>query len=186
MEYIGEDELLADSPFSRLNLRNLAFVYEALLFLDSIEHQWNMWVVGYDGKVQASYLKKLLGEVSATRLGLVILGASLLALAVVAPLILLRRRRARPSSEVRAFRDLCVAFSRAGVVREASDPPSVFQTRITARHPGLAEQAGQAIGLVNRLLYNPDPGMAGEDLSELKRLVAQLKRRIWRLRVAAQ
>ena len=183
---VGEDGILADSPFSRLNLRNLAFVYETLLFLDSIEHQWNMWVVGYDGKVQASYLKKLLGEVSATRLGLVILGASLLALAVVAPLILLRRRRARPSSEVRAFRDLCVAFSRAGVVREASDPPSVFQTRIAARYPGLAEQAGQAIGLVNRLLYNPDPGMAGEDLSELKRLVAQLKRRIWRLRVAAQ
>jgi transglutaminase-like putative cysteine protease len=179
---LGQSELLSDSPFSRLNLQSLAGVYELLLFFDSLEHQWNIWVVGYDAKVQANYLEKLLGEVNGVRLALAILAGALLALAVVAPVILLRRRRVPVSPVVRIYRDLCKAFSRVGITREASEVPSAYQSRIALRYPDLAAPAGMTIGLVNQLLYNSDTELTRSELSQLKRLVTQLKRRLWRHR----
>ncbi|MEJ2131070.1 MAG: DUF3488 and transglutaminase-like domain-containing protein [Gammaproteobacteria bacterium] len=181
---LGQDEVLSDSPFSRLNLRDFALVYDALLFFDSLEHQWNIWVVGYDANVQAGYLKKLLGEVSPARIGLAMLVGALIAVAAVAPTILLRRRRMPVPPVVKLFRDLCAAFSRVGISREASEVPSAFEARNAARFPNLASPAAEAIGLVNSLLYNPDTEMAGQQLTQLKRMVVQLKRRLWRLRTA--
>lgn len=182
---LDRSESLSDSPFSRLNLKGVALVYDVLLFLDSIDHEWNIWVVGYDGAAQASYLKKLLGEVTAGRLGLALLAGALAALVLVAPVILLRRRRVPLSPAARLYRELCAAFSRIGVAPQRWEPPSAMTEHVSARHPSLAASTARTVALLNALLYDPEPVAQREQLSELRRLVSQLKRRVWRLRVVA-
>ena len=34
----------------------------ALAWADSVEHRWNLWVIGYDDRFQSRVLKDLLGE----------------------------------------------------------------------------------------------------------------------------
>ena len=43
---------------------------DVVYLFESMQHRWNLWVVGYDTEMQARYLADLLGEVTPTRVGL--------------------------------------------------------------------------------------------------------------------
>ena len=67
-------------------LRDVVYLFE------SMQHRWNLWVVGYDTEVQARYLADLLGKVTPTRVGIAMLLGGGVSLALVVVSLFWRRR----------------------------------------------------------------------------------------------
>ncbi|TNF88795.1 MAG: DUF3488 domain-containing protein, partial [Gammaproteobacteria bacterium] len=101
-----------------------------LRWMDSIEHRWNLWVVGYDSNVQHRFLGDLLGEVTAARIGMAILVGGGIALGVVAVLIFWGRRPANRHPVERAFRRFSNALAGYGYSRRPEESPAAFVRRV--------------------------------------------------------
>ena len=170
---LSREDLASLSALTNLRMGEFPGLADLMYLVESMEHRWNIWVVGYDGTLQASYLKNLIGELSPLRIGLAMLvGGSASLLLVV--LTLFWRRRAAPSHPaVRAFRRFCDALARSGLARLPEETPAAFLTRL-ARERGFADgQVATLIEQLDALLYNPE---RAADTAELRRLRRGLRR----------
>jgi transglutaminase-like putative cysteine protease len=170
---LSEPDRESIAAFSALRLAGVAGLADVLFWLESLEHRWNLWVVGYDTTLQRRYLEELLGDVSPARIGLVMLmggAASLLLVAVT----LFWRRRAPPGHPLeRALHRFGTAMARIGLGRAPQETPRGFLLRVGSR---LGRSPAQLMGLVesvDRLLYNPD---AAPDAAEWKAVRRGLRR----------
>ncbi len=124
-----------------------------LEFVDSLEHRWNLWVVGYDTATQSDLLADLLGEVTPGRIGLALLVGGGVSLGLVT-LVLFVRRRPRPKHRAeRAFQRFCRAMQRRGYSRGLDETPGAYVARLAR----LAQMDGEP--MVQRLqahLYDPE------------------------------
>lgn len=170
---LSSDDRATLSTLTNLRMGDFPGLADLMYFVESMEHRWNIWVVGYDGALQANYLKNLIGELSPLRIGLAMLvgGSASLSLVVLA---LFWRRRAAPSHPgVRVFRRFCDGLRRHGLTRSPEETPAVFLTRL-ARERGFPEgQIATLIDQLDALLYNPE---RQADPSELRRLRRGLRR----------
>lgn len=120
------------SLFAAARLGNGGAIATMLEWYDSIEHRWNLWVVGFDTQQQQGILERLLGELSVQRIGLAMLGGGAASLAL-ASLILFWRGRTptRPPLE-RAFVRLRDRASRLGHRPQPGETPGQFVDRLRA------------------------------------------------------
>ena len=157
------------STLTNLRMSDFPGLADLMYLVESMEHRWNIWVVGYDGALQANYLKNLIGELSPLRIGLAMLvgGSASLSLVVLA---LFWRRRAAPSHPgVRVFRRFCEALRRYGLTRSPEETPAAFLTRL-ARVRGFPEgQIATLIDQLDSLLYNPERPAGSSELRRLRR-----------------
>ncbi len=77
---------------------------DVVYLFESMQHRWNLWVVGYDTEVQARYLADLLGKVTPTRVGIAMLLGGGVSLALVVVSLFWRRRPAPDHPAQRVFR----------------------------------------------------------------------------------
>lgn len=153
-----------------------------LRWMDSIEHRWNLWVVGYDGNVQYRLLGDLLGKVNAARIGIAILIGGGIGLGAVALIIFWGRRPTQRHPVERAFRGFSDALAAYGHVRRPEESPSAFVRRV-ADEVGLKEaQIGPLVAELDTLLYNPGVASGGRELRALR---SQLRRLQFRLAFGA-
>ena len=153
-----------------------------LRWMDSIEHRWNLWVVGYDSNVQYRFLSDLLGEVTAARIGMAILTFGGIGLGLVAIVIFWGRREVNRHPVERAFRNFSNALAGYGYRKRPEESPAAFVRRV-ADEVGLTEaQVGPVIAELNTLLYNPGVASGGR---EIKALRSQLRRLQFRLAFGA-
>ncbi len=153
-----------------------------LRWMDTIEHRWNLWVVGYDSNVQYRFLGDLLGEVTAARIGMAILIFGGTGLGLVAVFIFWGRRPVNRHPVERAFRSFSNALSGYGYEKRPEESPAAFVRRV-ADEVGLADaQVGPIVAELNTLLYNPGVASGGR---ELKALRGQLRRLQFRLAFGA-
>lgn len=146
---------------------------DLLYWADSLEHRWNLWVIGYDTHLQADVLQDLLGEITPARVGLALLLAGGASLGAVA-LVLFWRRRSAPRHPVEgAFQDFCRRLAGAGWPRRPDEAPASYLRRLESGGVIGADQAGALVAEVDRLLYNPGAGWGRQDL---RRLRSQLRR----------
>ena len=61
---LSNDERSALSIFTTARMGEGALLTGLLQWADSLEHQWNLWVVGYDANTQSSVLQDLLGDIT--------------------------------------------------------------------------------------------------------------------------
>ena len=154
-----------------------------LNWTDSVEHRWNLWVVGYDTHFQARFLQQLLGELTPLRLGLALLTGGAISLGVVALALFWRRREVNRHPVEKLFRAFSDKLGRYGYQRLPEESPSAFVRRLAAE-VGLKEaQVGSLIAELDTLLYNP--GVAWGN-AELKTLRGQLRRLQFRLAFGAR
>jgi transglutaminase-like putative cysteine protease len=175
---VSSEDLARLSVFTNARIGDWNVVASVLQWADSLEHRWNLWVVGYDTNYQSQFLEKLLGEVSVARLVSAIVGSGVLCLSAVA-LILFRRRRSVERHPVeRAFREFSDRLAAYGYRRRPDESPSAFVRRL-ADEVGLAEaQIGGLVAELDTLLYNPAVAWGA---SELKALRSQMRRLQFRL-----
>lgn len=150
-------------------LRDVIYLFE------SMQHRWNMWVVGYDTELQASYLADLLGEVTPTRIGVAMLlgGAASLGLVVVS---LFWRRRAAPGHPAqRAFRRFADRMVRMGLARQPDETPGLYLRRVNAARHREPSEIAPLIDHLDALLYNPDVPCTKGSVRVLRRGLRRLQ-----------
>jgi transglutaminase-like putative cysteine protease len=155
---------------------------DMLYWLDSLEHRWNLWVIGYDSRFQAGFLKRLLGKVTPGRTGLVMLAGGVASVGLVALFLFWRRRPSKRHPVERMFLRFAGKVSGYGLQRNLQESPGAFVRR-AARDAGWQdEQADQIVAQLNALLYNPAVSWGR---AEVASLAAQLRRLQFRLAFAS-
>ncbi|MEJ2090490.1 MAG: hypothetical protein P8Y69_18965 [Gammaproteobacteria bacterium] len=145
-----------------------SLVTDMLRWADSIEHRWNLWVVGYDTQVQGRFLKELLGELSVVKIAVAIVGSGVVCLGAVAIVLFWRRRPAYRHPVEKAFREFSDRLASFGYRRRPDESPSAFVRRV-ADEVGLAEaQIGGLVAELDTLLYNPGVAWGARELTALR------------------
>ncbi len=142
-------------------------------WIDSIDHHWNMWVIGYDTRTQADLLDRLLGAATPARIALALALAGVIAvLAVVAiPRLLRVRTLARPRRAPGVHLYLCFANRayRFGAQPLRGETPAAHLRRI-AQDVNLDEQTTNvAIATLQSVLYAPAPEARPSEIDALRR-----------------
>lgn len=186
----GFDRLFADSPVLRSafgldGYRDVGWLNRIRLQLDYADYLWARWVLGYEGEVQQQLLQSL-GMMSPWRIVQWVGGFFLAVLVLLyGGLYWLRVWRATEPPAVRAYRALCHAYARYGLVRDCHETPRQFGARVQAA----GAPCGDAFREVSESFYawcylhdadgKPLPGVpvraAADPLPVLRRLA-------WRLR----
>ncbi|MEJ2385082.1 MAG: DUF3488 and transglutaminase-like domain-containing protein [Xanthomonadales bacterium] len=162
-----EDGFLSDSPLSLLRFRDFGFVNWLVLQRDYLDYVWGTWVLGYD-KRQADFLKRLLGDVDAPRLGLLFLAAAGITLLPYGLVMLVHRRRARPDARDALIARFCSKMAKAGLPRRTGEGIVDYAHRIAAERPQLGPAALRVADAYVRQRYQED---AAPGIQELRRRV---------------
>ena len=169
MEALSSEDRAALSAFANARLHGTPYLSDLLYVFESMEHRWNLWVVGYDAGRQSRYLEELLGEITPTRIGLALLAGGGLSLALVVASLFWRRRAAMVHPGIRAFRRFAARLERHGSSRNASESPSAFVRRIAGERGIGSAQADPLIEQLESVLYNPSADPSAAALRRLKR-----------------
>jgi hypothetical protein len=127
----AENSFLANQNF---NVRKFAWLNNLRKQLDALQYHWQRWVLGYDGESQMEFLQSVLGELSISKIALVVLGlfASLGLLWLLA--LGLLKPKTREALEQQLYRRFSQRLAKRDVQRQAGQTPQAF-----------AQQAAQAI-----------------------------------------
>lgn len=171
------DEFGGLSLFASARLGEGSLLSAVLEFADSLEHRWNMWVVGFDDNQQRGLLRELLGEMSPARIGLAMLAGGVLSLALVSALLFWRQRPRQRDRLVRAFQALATAGAAAGVERRTEEPPGAYIARLAAQRALSGAGVDSLVAALTARMYNPGSAVAESDAS-LIRALRKLRLRI--------
>ncbi|MCZ6619689.1 MAG: hypothetical protein O7E57_16335, partial [Gammaproteobacteria bacterium] len=166
------------SLFTNVRMGDWFMLGSFLNWTDSLEHRWNLWVIGYDSRFQAGFLENLLGELTPTRVGIAILLGGGASVGLVAIALFWRRRpvhRHPVERMIRRFGDSLAGF---GYPRKPSEPPGAFVRRV-AEIAGLGEvQVNNVVAELNTLLYNPSNATGNSDMRQLRTRLRRLQIRL--------
>lgn len=175
---LSEEDRSSLSLFTNARLGEWGLASTLLQLADSLEHRWNLWVIGFDANVQSSLLRDLLGKLSPTRIGLALGVGGGVSLGIVAG-VLFWRRRALPRHPVeRIFSRFAERLAASGYVRRPEESPAGFVRRV-AGQVGLSQaQIGGVVAELETLLYNPGVAWGRNELKALRRQLRRLQFRL--------
>jgi transglutaminase-like putative cysteine protease len=178
---LSATERSALSLFANARLGQEGLLASVLQFADSLEHRWNLWVVGFDEGQQRGLLQKLLGTLSPTRIGLAMLAGGALSLALVSLLLFWRQRPRKRDPLLRAFERFCETSAHQGLQRRPEETPAGFLQRVGDSLSLADRDLTDLIDTLTAALYNP-----GNDAQASSRAIAQLRRLAMRMRFAGK
>lgn len=162
------------SPFAGDGWRSIAWVMDAVFFLDTIEHRWNLLVLSYDSTRQNAFLEDLLGEVTPTRVAIAVTAAGTLAVGLSGLGWLVMVLRTRRAPVLRLHDALVATFTAAGLPRAPKESPRAYQRRLARRFPHLAADIEQVVSPLDAALFDPDAD-AGQSLRTPTRALRRLR-----------
>ena len=168
------------SALTNARLGGLGGLGELLYMFDSVQHRWNMWVVGYDTTMQLEYLTELLGRRPTTwQIGALILLGGILSLGVAAAVLFLRRPPRKANPVVNSFLGFSKTAAAKGLVREPWESPMAFVRRVAAHNTLPASEVAAAIAGLEEQLYRVPAGSTAEQSAEgSSRSLRQILRRL--------
>lgn len=133
----------------------------------SIDYNWQRWVINYNGANQMRFLQAL-GIDGIAALAKWLVGSLLV---VTLPLVwwLLKKNRKPADKTLSLYRRFCDKLAKAGVAIGQGEGPKDFADRAQKQRPELAARIQQITALFIRLRYQADA--ADGDLQKLKALV---------------
>ncbi len=163
------------AAYTGRGLGDLPGLADLSYFMESLQHRWNMWVVGYDTTLQANYLRELIGKVTPARVGLILLVGGAFSVGLVL-LSLFWRGRAKPQHPVvKLFLSFCHSLERSGIRRSPMESPAGFLRRLVGsgdtRYSSLIDQ-------VDTLIYNPGEKWDSAQLRQLRVGLQRLRLRL--------
>lgn len=146
--------LPAGEPLPFFVRTNMEWLKQLRLRLDTLDNQWNQWVLGYDQEQQISFFARLgFGIVSWRELVWALaIGMALLLVTIAA--FTLRPERKPANDRVRAlYLRFCARLEKAGVARAPSEGPVDFAKRVRRERPEYADATEAVTRLYVRLRY---------------------------------
>lgn len=160
-------------------LGRLPVLFRVQQWMDYVDFNWQKWVLGYRQEDQRALIERLLGAFTPTRVALALLGAVLLVTAVLAVLVLARRRDAPARPLEREFARLRRGLARRGLNVVDCHSAAALEAAAARRWPGAAGRAGHWRRYFEYLAYRRDGDPPAGELRQLRRrrraLMAGLK-----------
>lgn len=175
---LSSEDRSARAGFAGSMLSGLPGLRQLSYWADSVQHRWNLWVVGYDGALQAKTLTRWIGELTPTRLGFALVIAVALALSGVAVAMFWRERKAPQAPGVRLLMGLERTASRFGMPRRADETPARYLARLADACGLSADERADLIERLNALLYDPSVSDPLRHATALRRDLGRLKVRL--------
>ena len=69
-----EGSFLSDSPLALARFRDIALFNQLRLWFANLDYQWSKWILSFDRQQQDDFLKKLFGELNATKVSIIGVG----------------------------------------------------------------------------------------------------------------
>ncbi|MDB6060476.1 MAG: hypothetical protein JWM78_579 [Verrucomicrobiaceae bacterium] len=133
---VGAQEFLASNTFSASRYRQIEWLNTLRMRLDATNYAWTRWVVNYQGDTQTNVLKGLLGEVSAPRMALLMVGGGGVIIFIVAILLWGKNLLGpRLPVEQRLYRVFCERLAKRGYVRPAGMAPGDYGKWVLQQQP---------------------------------------------------
>jgi protein-glutamine gamma-glutamyltransferase len=176
IEYGIASALPAGEPLPFFVRSDMAWLKQLRLSLDTLNNQWNQWVLGYDQEQQISFLASLgFGIVSSRELawGLAI-GTGLL-LGIMAAFTLRPGRKPAQDKVQALYLRFCAKLEKAGIIRSATEGPVDFAHRVRMQRPEFSATTDAVSHLYIQLRYGAHA--SNEMLRELGALVKTFRAR---------
>ncbi|MFC5699360.1 DUF3488 and DUF4129 domain-containing transglutaminase family protein [Pseudomonas sp. GCM10022186] len=172
----GERSFLEGAPLSPLRYRQLTLLNDLRLAWDNLNYGWQRWVLGYQGEVQVELLRRWFGNLDSRLLGLGLVGAGGLLMAVLALFLFAPWRRER-DPQLRQFQAFERLLARHGLERGKGEGPRAFAERASRELPGQAAQIHAFLAAFEASRY------AGRSAADPSAPLRALRKALpWRLR----
>jgi transglutaminase-like putative cysteine protease len=174
----NEASFLEGSPLSPLRYRQLAWLNQVRLAWDNVNYGWQRWVLGYQGELQSQLARRWFGELDGRMLGLGLVAAGALSMAVLALFLFAPWRRER-DPQLRQFQRFERLLARHGVARGRGEGPRDFAERASRELPRQAAQIRAFLAAFEASRYSAHGG------ADPATLLRELRRALpWRLRAS--
>jgi transglutaminase-like putative cysteine protease len=170
----ADEDFLADSPFSPLRYRNLAWLNDLRLGWDNLNYGWQRWVLGYQAEQQGAFL---LAWFKGLAVYVLPVGGVLIMLVLALWLLKPWQRRIEPG--LRHFQQFERLLARHGLRREAGEGPQAFAERAAIVLPAQAEMIvrfAQAFVAQRYGGQGDSPVVLAQHLSQLRTGLSRLPR----------
>jgi len=171
-------DLATLSAFTTARLGRWGVVNDLMYWADSLEHRWNLWVIGYDSHFQAGFLERMLGKLTPVRVGIVMLIGGAISMGLVALSLFWRRRPVKRHPVERLFRRFAGKLAGYGYERRPCESPAAFVRRVGEEAGVKGEQIRRIVAELDALLYNPEVAWGTAEVNQLRRQLRNLQFRV--------
>jgi transglutaminase-like putative cysteine protease len=172
----SERSFLEGSPLSPLRFRQLPWLNQMRLAWDELNYGWQRWVLGYQGEVQVQLVRRWFGALDSRLLGVGLVGAGAVLLAVLALFLFAPWRRER-DPQLRQFQAFERLLARHGVLRGRGEGPRAFAERASRELPQQEAQIRAFLAAFEASRY------AGQQAADPAGSLRALRKTLpWRLR----
>lgn len=167
-----EGSFLEDQMFST---HKVAWLNQLRKKMDSVQHGWRRWVLGYDNQAQSKLLLQLFGEITVQKM-LLVLGSLFAAIALLWVLLTgIGRQHDKEAPEHKLYQKFSVALKKQGQQRQPYQTPNEFAHQAALALPQKAESIRAFTLAYEQLCYIPDQdGKRKGALEKLKQTLTEL------------
>lgn len=176
-----EDSFMQGQIFSMQKYKSIAWLNQLRITLDSINYQWQRWVLSYDNQRQKGFLEKILGF-KHWQQSLYVIAASFIAFFLIASFLLWWKLRAdKPSPFMQSWLQLQKTAQRLGVEAIMGETAGQYCERLAQAFPIHGDAISNTASQINSLLYqpqNPATTKANEEavIQSIKELTKRLSK----------
>lgn len=173
-----EGSFMEGQLFSMQKYKSVAWLNKLRISLDTINYQWQRWVLSYDNQRQKGFLEKVLGF-NHWQQSLYIIAASFIVFFLIASVLLWwRLRAAKPSPFIQAWQKLQTRAKKMGVQPKTGETVTQYCNRLIQAYPQHEALIQSTAQQINQWLYQDDSpddkAMQEAVIESIKHLTKQL------------
>jgi transglutaminase-like putative cysteine protease len=181
----SQSSYLQDSPFSSLHMKQYPWLNELRQQLASVDYYWSVWVLGFDEQRKQQVLARLLGDVSSSKIALLMIFSFMIIALMIAYYAGLFNVDRQQDPLNKRYQIICQRLAKKGIARQQGQAPSDYAAAVNAHLSALSPQiASDFTALSNAfvaLKYQPlTVQQAQQRQQQFKQLYRRLRLRLLR------
>jgi len=175
---LPETDLESLSAFTNVRLNGVPGLKKVMFLFESLEHRWNLFILGYNSKRQSEFLEKLLGTVTVAKVLFVLALGAALSIIFLA-FSLLRANIHKPKHPViRIFQNFSNRLAKKGYIRQPQESATQFIENVAVKNKLAKEDYASIITTLSSYLYNPAANFSKDKLDSLQKELSLLQRKV--------
>lgn len=171
-------DTLAEEEQSLMDARVLpsfAWINQLALKWDSLNYDWQRWALSYDQEKQSEWLKKILGEVTATRMAILLVAPGMLMLTFFG-LMAIRDKRKPTAKKVKLYHYLLKRLKRKNLHVDVKDSDTFGQifSQVISQNPEKKIQLRQLESAFNSIFYRNNSDLSQQEFLQIKKVINEL------------
>ncbi|UJF21089.1 transglutaminase family protein [Shewanella sp. OMA3-2] len=155
----SQSSYLLDSPFSSLRLKQYPWLNDIRNQIASMDYYWSVWVLGFDEQRKQQVLKKLLGDISTSKIAIAMLICLLIILLFIAYFAGLFELKPKQDLLIRRYKTITQLLTLKGINSPQQQPPLAYVQQLALElndiQPQLLQQFNLFTACFVALKYQP-------------------------------